>query len=396
MSLLDKIARKENLFKAWFLIKRKPKSFGIDQETIQSFQDKLYPRINSINSILRNRQFRFSRYRGHIYKERGKKPRPLLIPTVQDRIVQKATVNIIGGLFHMDFCDCSYGYIEGRKITDAVAAIINHKSKGCSFVLEADIKSFFDNVDRHKLSEVIMSKFKRDKSINWLLKDAIDAKIGNPEIFDYQDIEFLNNSEIGIPQGGILSPLFANIYLTYFDKRMLDSGFNLVRYADDFIVLCKTKKEALAAYSLSKELLENQLKLQLHPIDTKPGAKTRITDFKQGFHYLGIHFDQQGIAPGRTSIHGFRAKINQLTNYNQVTVLIDNLLRLSKLVLGWGNAYRFCKNKKTKEIFKNLDIFILKRVDTFLKRLNFLAKAHAMSNKQLKLLKIRKLTKLLT
>lgn len=391
MTLLEKIASKENLFLAWSLINKNPHSYGIDNETIQSFRDSLYTKIKSINTHLRKNQYKFSSYRGHRLAEKGKKSRILRIPTVSDRIVQKAILNIIGKKFCPEFLDCSFGYIEGRKISDAVYRILKYKEENYFFVLEADIEKFFDTVNKEKLFEMIMSKFKKDTDIESLLKDSLNAEIGNPEMFSCKEIAFLNNCEIGIPQGGILSPLFANIYLSLFDKKMLKAKFRLVRYADDFVVLCKTEKEALSAHSLCKEILENQLKLKLHPIENTSTGKTKISDFKKGFKYLGIQFGIDYICPGEAPVNKFRNKVEELTNYNQIHFLTDNLLKLSGLIYGWGNAYQFCQNRKTGEIFNALDSFVLKRINTMLKGLNFLAKAQTLSNDQLRLLKIPKL-----
>lgn len=391
MSLLERIASKENLFIAWSLINKNPHSYGIDRKTIQSVRDNIYSEIQIINAELLSRKFKFSPYRVHRLIKKGKKPRLLRIPTVTDRIVQKGILNIIGPKYYSDFCDCSFGYREGKKISEAVYQILKYQSEGYFFVLEADIEKFFDMVDKEKLFEMIMSKLKKSKSLELLLKDSLKAEIGNPEMFFCQEIELLNNQEIGIPQGGILSPLYANIYLTFFDKKMLEAGYKLVRYADDFVVLCRTKKEAQEAYLYCKEILENQLKLHLHPLGTADTDKTRISDFKIGFKYLGIQFGIDYICPAEASVKKFRNRVEELTNFKQVHYLLDNLVKLSGLVYGWGNAYQFCKNSKTEDILKALDIFVLKRTNTMFKGLNFLSNSTNLSNGQLELLKIPKL-----
>jgi RNA-directed DNA polymerase len=391
MSLLEKIASKENLFSAWSLINKNPYSYGIDRKTIQSVRDNIYSEIQLINKELLNKKFKFSPYRAHKLIKKGKKPRLLRIPTVTDRIVQKGILNIIGPKFYSDFYDCSFGYREGRRISDAVFQILKHQSEGYFFVLEADIEKFFDTVDKEKLFEMVMGKLKKSVSLELLLKDSLNAEIGNPEMLSYQEIELLNNQEIGIPQGGILSPLYANIYLTSFDKKMFEAGFKLVRYADDFIVLCKTKEEAQKAHSFCIEILENQLKLRLHPLEYTGAGKTTISDFKRGFKYLGIQFGNDYICPAEASVKKFKNKLEELTNFKQINFLLDNLIKLSGLVYGWGNAYQFCKNSKTEDIFKALDIFVFKRTDAMLKGLKFLPNSQTLSNAQLELLKIPKL-----
>lgn len=391
MSLLEKIASKENLFSAWSLINKNPHSYGIDRKTIQSVRDNIYSEIDLINKELLRGKFKFSPYRVRRLIKKDGKSRLLRIPTVTDRIVQKGILNIIGVRFYSDFCDCSFGYREGKKISDAINQILKYRSEGYFFVLEADIEKFFDTVNKEKLFEMVKNKLKKGASLESLLKDSLNAEIGNPEMLSCQEIELLNNHEIGIPQGGVLSPLYANIYLTFFDKKMLEASFKLVRYADDFVVLCKTKKEALKAYSYCKDILENQLELRLHPLEDNSSGKTTITDFKKGFKYLGIQLGNDYICPAEASVSKFRKKAEELTNFKEVHSLVDSLLKLSGLVYGWGNAYQFCKSQRTKEIFESLDALVFKRIDTMLKGLNFLHKARSLSKNQLELLRIPKL-----
>ncbi|MFA6217860.1 MAG: reverse transcriptase domain-containing protein [Candidatus Omnitrophota bacterium] len=394
MNLLQKIAKKENLFLAWSRINQKPRSHGIDNETIQSFKENLYLNIKNINKSLLAGGYHFSPYKGQKLEKKGK-TRILKIPTVKDRIVQRAIRNVIEKRFTSDFLECSFGYIERLGIKDAVEKILKFKDDGNYIVLEADIQKFFDTVDKEKLFALIMNKFKKDSGIEKLLREALNSEIGNPEIFNYTEIEGLNNSEIGIPQGGILSPLFANIYLSDFDKKILATGYKLIRYADDFIVLCKSKEEAKAAHVLCKEILEGELYLKLHPLDNSSTAKTRISDFKQGFKYLGIQFGYDYICPSEPSRNNFKNRIEELTNYNKVSSLVGNFKELSLVIYGWGNVYNYCKNQKTREIFMALDEYVLKRINLLLKELYFLSKTYYLSNRQLDLLKIPKLINIL-
>ncbi|MDD5617639.1 MAG: reverse transcriptase domain-containing protein [Candidatus Omnitrophica bacterium] len=393
-SLLNRIARRENLFAAWNQVNKNPHSFGIDNEKIQSFRDDTFKKICEINSKLRSNKYEFSPLRAHRLITKTKKSRLLKISTVRDRIVQKAILNIVGKKFYPDFCDCSYGYIEKRRIEDAVKKIIEHIQSGRLFVLEADIIQFFDTVDKAKLLEIVTKKFGKDKSINPLIKCCLDAEIGNPEVLSCQEIEFFNNHEIGIPQGGVLSPLFANIYLTGFDKQMLSYGFQLVRYADDFIVLCKAEDEASRAYELCKTILEGQLGLKLHPLAKVPNSKTRIIDLKnEGFKYLGLYFELHENYPYKTSVEKFKTKVRELTNYNTTNAMLDNMIRLSKVIGGWGSAYKFCKGQTTVKIFSALDIYIEKRLQEMLRQLHFLSSPN-LTIEQLRHLKIPKLTHL--
>lgn len=395
MTLLQKLSSKSNLFLAWAQINKNPHSFGIDHETIQSFRDNAYQKISEINKELLSKKYKFLPYRGSILREANKKPRLLRIPAVRDRVVQKSILNILEPRFSGCFRDCCYGYIKHRRICDAVRRVLEYHATGNFFVLEADIEKFFDNVNKQRLLGIVKERFRRDTSIDQLLEDSLDAEIGNLDQLPCNEMQFLDNKEIGIPQGGVLSPLFANIYLTAFDNAILENKFNLVRYADDFIILCKTEQEAKDAYALSKKVLENGLGLKLHPIGQTPDSKTRISDFKRGFKYLGIQFNLNAIMPSAVSVNKFRNKVEELTNYHQTSSLIDNLTKLSLLINGWGNAYIFCNNGEAKQIFASLDDFILRRLSAFLKFFQFLQKADTVSNKQLQLFRIPKLMQII-
>lgn len=392
MTVLEQIASKENLFRAWSLINKNAESHGMDQETIQVFKDNLFLRISDINSSIRRKAFKFSTYRGHVIYQRGKKPRPLLIPTVQDRVVQKAIANIISRRFIADFHPCSYGYVPGKGIPDAVEQILKLKDEGYFFVLEADIESFFDTVNKEKLFDMVMKKMSRDSSVKDLIRDSLACEIGNPDVFKMNQIPFMADKDIGIPQGGILSPLFANIYLTSFDKHMADNGFKLVRYADDYIVLCKSEKAASDAYVVSNDYLEHQLGLKLHPLHS---PKTKISDFKLGFKFLGIQFGLHSVAPCSESVAHFKSKVKELTNYNKVRYLPDNLFKLWLIINGWGRHYKFCGDKDIEAIFDALDNFVQKRVDGMMSGLSFLHRGRPLSKQQLRTLKIPQLCEML-
>ncbi len=167
------------------------------------------------------------------------------------------------------------------------------------------------------------------------------AEIGNAKQFSKDEILIFPDGSVGIPQGGILSPLFANLYLSGFDKKITDEGFNLVRYADDFVVLCKTEKEARKAYELARTYLKNELNLEIHEIDV-PESKTRIVHFSQGFDFLGFLFNHNRICPNEKTRNKFKSKADEILNPKSSSNLVDTLLKLRNMINGWGNAYSFC------------------------------------------------------
>ncbi len=180
---------------------------------------------------------------------------------------------------------CSFAYRRGLGTRDAIAEIHRLAKTGLEWVLEADIQSFFDNVDRSilltKLSTIIKSK----ENLSFIQR-ALTSEVENIQLIEEDLRGLFRSAGEGIPQGNILSPLFANFYLHSFDKAMTKKGYGLVRYADDFVVMCRTQQEAVAAYKYAYQLLHDDLKLDMHPL-TK-GGKTTIRRYKDGFDFLGL------------------------------------------------------------------------------------------------------------
>lgn len=345
MTLFEKLIKKPNLYSAWKSLKKNPTSQGIDGITIKGFQDDLNNHILRIRRDLKDKKYSFNPLKGSLLPKDDGSSRPLRIPTVRDRVVQRAIRNVIDKYFKRFNYHCSYGYIERRSRENALHRIISLREQKYKWVLEADIESFFDTINQ----EVLINKINQilpDKSIDHLIQEALNAEIGNKDYFSNDQVmEYFPDGNIGIPQGGILSPLYANLYLCEFDKIMLENKFRLIRYADDFVVLCKSRKEAVEAHDKAKDFLEKQLSLKLHPLGSK---KTRIIPFSQGFDFLGFSFNHENIFPREKSRREFKKKITEITNINSGDNLIDVAYKLKNTINGWGNAYSFCHAENIK------------------------------------------------
>lgn len=333
-------------------------------------------------------KFHFGKYRASVLKEK-KKLQPIMSPHVQDKIVQRAILNTIYPTIKTVIeNDVSYGSIKKRTIEKAVGRIVALYKEGYEWVFESDIINFFNNIDRKLLLEKILSSL-RDDSINALLTQAVNAEIENYDII--KEFEHLfPGAGIGIPQGSILSPMFANLYLAPFDSHMTEKGFKLIRYVDDFIVLCKTQEEAVSAYEIAYNFLTD-LKLSIHKLNV-PNAngkiKTKITVYKDGFDFLGINFTPRRLQPSGDKISSFKQKVKDITTYpgELREPIIEKIISLNRLIKGWGNAYRFCNMCP---IYTTMDQMICKRVSYFLFNHGFAKKR--LTIKAMKLLGVEQL-----
>lgn len=380
MSLYKKLVSRPNLQKAWYKLNKNPRSHGLDGITIKEFQQNLSKQIRFLQKELKENSFQFIPPRGYLANKTSGKKRPLKIPAIRDRVVCQGILNIIEKHFKALNYKCSFAYIAGRGREKAIAEVIKLRDKGFWYVLEADIKSFFDEVNQKLLLKSVFEKLP-DDSLNALIIASLQSEIGNKSQFSPGELEYFPDGSVGIPQGGILSPLFSNVYLSGFDHAMLKNKFNLIRYADDFVVLCKTREEAMRAYGVAHEFLEKNLQLKIHGISEEPEAKTRITDFSQGFTFLGISFNHYSILPSRKTREKFENKISEITSTKTFGNLVQSLIKLKLTTAGWGNAYSFChpenmrqNNNSMEAVYQKLDAKITSCVSKLLSYCDLLPK----------------------
>jgi RNA-directed DNA polymerase len=377
-SLIDKVYKWSNLFEAWKSVKKNKGSGGIDGITIETFDVYVEQYLREIQRLLKeNRYIPDPVLRTYIEKDNGKM-RPLGIPTIRDRVVQQAVRQIIEPIFEKEFYPHSYGFRKGRSAHQASDVVRKAKRAGYDYVLDLDIQSFFDEIPHGKLLEMVNERISDGKVLK-LISNWLTAGI-------MEDDQF-HETEIGSPQGGVISPLLANIYLNHFDWEMKKRGFPVVRYADDAIVFCKTRKRAHQALEVSKEILEVGLQLRMHP------EKTKVVHFDEGFRFLGFDFWKDYLIFPDDKIKKQKDKIRIVTRRQQGCNLEQMTLKLNEVIRGFGNYYKI-GNVRTR--FLRLDQWIRMRVRAFMRKKKSTVSNRLITNKTLERAGLISLESLLT
>lgn len=370
-SLLYKISSVDYLTKAWLkLNKTNELSHGLSDESIKTFDKDKEDKIQSISKKLREGKYHFSPYRPVLIPKRDGTERPLQIPEIQDRLVFKALALELEEIFNDTLKlseGISFAYQKNIGIRQAIEKIKNHYQAGNTYVFESDLVDFFTSVDKELLlRDRILPKLP-DTSINQLLIDGLSQNIGKIEkLIPESKQHYFENCNKGVPQGNPLSPLFSNIYLSPFDLHLKSKGFNLVRYADDFVILCDSRDRCMQAYEESLNILSSdKLKLTIHELDKankKGKVKTQIFDIHQHpLHFLSITFDGKNIFPSRENVDGLKEKIKQVCHEEGLTVA-TLLTKLSNKLDGWVSAF----------YYTNLDRYS-KEIDSYINRQVFLS-----------------------
>lgn len=358
-SLVDKIYSATNLLKAWKRVKANRGGAGVDNMTIKHYSKHIEQRLFKLSERLKNEEYKPNAIkRVMIDKPGSKEKRPLGIPTVEDRIVQTAIRNVIEPIFEIKFSENSYGFRPKRSCKDALTIVYNNLNKGYHYVVDADLKGYFDTIPKSKLIELVEEEIS-DGRVLKLIESYL-----NQSIFDGLETWI---PEQGTPQGAVLSPLLANIYLNKLDWLMENKNYQMVRYADDFIIMCKTRELAEEALKMVKEWTD-EAELILHP------EKTKILDLMQdeigflGYRFLkSRNYEENKLIwkfPKRKSIKKFKDSIRKHTKRNNGKSLKQIIEKINPIIRGWFEYYKH----SYKTTFPDLDGWIRRRLRSILKR----------------------------
>lgn len=351
-SLIDKVYWPRNLAEAWRKVRDNRGCAGVDRQTVAQFDRNAERYLRAIHAQLREGRYDPQAIRRVWIPKPDGRQRPLGIPTVADRVVQQAVLNVLGPIFERKFLDLSHGFRPGRSTHTALRQVWKHIKTGFrTWVVDADIKAYFDSIPHERLLDFVAEEV-ADGKVLALVRQFLTAPV--------RDGEVLTGVEKGTPQGGVVSPLLANIYLHYFDERLSAEGFKVVRYADDFVVLGRTRQEAERAFARIHEILEGELGLTVHP------TKTRIVHVSQGFDFLGYTIQwtyRLHARPTAKAIERFREKVRRLTRRCRPVRLVELLRQLNALLRGWGTYYR---KAQVRTLFWKLDAWILWRIRSFI------------------------------
>jgi RNA-directed DNA polymerase len=349
-SLIDKVYKLRSLSAAFAKVKANQGAAGVDHQTIEMFEADLDTNLSKVSQRLGDGSYRPQAVRRKwIAKPGSSEKRPLGIPTVRDRVVQTALRNVLEPIFERDFAEHSYGFRPGRGCKDALRRVDHLLKAGYTWVVDADLQSYFDTIPQPKLLEQVAKKV-ADSRVLELVEAMLRQGV----------MEGLAHwtPTAGTPQGAVISPLLSNIYLDPLDHEVAARGYEMVRYADDFVILCGSEAEARAALAKVQRWTANA-GLRLHP------EKTRIVDASQrgGFDFLGYHFERGYRWPRRKSVAKLKATIRGKTRRTHGSSLRTIITTVNQTLRGWF-AY-FKHSHKT--AFPPMDKWIRMRLRTILR-----------------------------
>jgi len=349
-ALNDKVFALKTLKQAYEQVKRNGGSAGVDHVKVAEFGSRLQEELTKASEQIRLGTYQPQKIKRAEIPKAGGGTRPLGIPTVRDRVVQTAIRDVIEPIFERKFEDSSYGFRPRRGCKDALRKVDKLLKNGNYHILDADIRSYFDNIPQDKLMKRVKEEI-ADGKILKLVESFLKAGI-----FDGLQ-EWIPTT--GTPQGAVLSPLLSNIYLDPFDREMKLSGHELIRYADDFVILCQTKEDAEQALEQTQSwMLENGL--ELHP------EKTKIVDIREGyFEFLGYRFEKGSRRPRPKSKDKLKDAIRAKTKRNNGHSMETIICKVNSTTKGWFNYFKH----STKDWdFKDTDAWIRMRLRSILRK----------------------------
>ena len=363
-SLIDKVYKRKNLEMAWEKVKANRGSGGVDGQTLKAFGEQLDPQLDRLQSELTDETYKPQPVRQVSIPKAGKpgEMRTLGVPTIYDGVCQQALLNRLEPIFEPVFDEANFGYRRGRSTKDAMRKVWKEIQSGREWIVDADLKDFFGSVDHTKLLTLIAQRV-ADGRVLRLIEAVLKAgSYGEGRLFP---------SERGTPQGSVVSPLLSNILLRPFDQEMRSRGFQLTRFADDWVITCHSEAEAHAAIAAALRILK-ELGVDLHP------QKTRVVHVQHGFEFLGYKIKRGKqlklsadkirstarsgalyAVPREKSISRFMDQVRALTRRRVPLKTKELIERLNPILRGWGNYY---KKAHVRKLFNRLNRWIVRRI----------------------------------
>lgn len=350
-SLMDKVYAPGTLALAWAKVKANRGAAGVDRQSVDQFEAQAERYLLELSQSLRESCYRPAGVKRVDIPKGDGQTRPLGIPTVKDRIVQTAVKMVIEPIFEVTFLNTSYGFRPGRGCKDALREVDHWLKAGYTYVVDADLKAYFDSIPHDKLMERVETRISDGRVLeliaSWLKQDILKG------------LERWTPAS-GSPQGAVISPLLANLYLHPLDERLMSRGYRIVRYADDFVVLCASREEAEAALALIRAWVEAN-GLNLHP------DKTHLGDCRQagqGFEFLGYRFEAGKRWVRKKSLNRLKDRIRVKTRRTRGDSLVRIVADLNPMLRGWYGYFKHAQSGT----FRRLDGFIRRRLRTLLRK----------------------------
>jgi RNA-directed DNA polymerase len=349
-SLIDKVHPERTMRAAFSQVATNKGAAGVDHVTVKMFDERLEENLKILSEELRSGHYRPQQIRRHyIPKPGSKEKRPLGIPTVRDRVVQTAMLMVLEPIFERDFAEHSYGFRPGRGCKDALRRVDQLLKEGYTYIVDADLKSYFDTIPHDRLLALVAQKVSDGRVLS-LIESFLKQGV----------LDGLREwtPEEGSPQGGCISPLLSNIYLNPLDHLMAQQGFEMVRYADDFVILCRSPEEAAQALALVQQWTA-EAGLKLHP------EKTKIVDAtKDVFDFLGYRFKRGRRFPRPKSLQKLQDAIRAKTKRTSGESLTKIINDLTPRLRGWFEYFKH----SYRTTFSSLDGWIRMRLRSLLRK----------------------------
>jgi RNA-directed DNA polymerase len=350
-SLIDKVYRRQTLEAAWEQVRRNGGAAGVDGQSLRRFEARASVYLDELSEQLQRGGYRPQAVRRVEIPKAGNKTRPLGIPTVKDRIVQTALKRVIEPIFEKEFLPMSYGFRPGRGCKDALREVDTLLGQGYTHVVDADLAGYFDSIPHERLLARVRERIRDGRVLDllqgWMQQDVVKG------------LERWTPTG-GTPQGAVISPLLANLYLHPLDVQMQRNGYRMVRYADDFVILCASAAEAQAALKAVQAWVSGE-GLALHP------EKTHVGDCRQageGFEFLGYRFECGRREVRKRSLQGLKAKIREKTRRTRGDSIRRIIADLNPMLRGWFAYFQHAN----RWLFRYLDRFIRRRLRAVLRK----------------------------